>query len=143
MALYTVANLQSCTICRNLGDKRESGRITVINWERICENVEARCAEDAVALYTDKTLHAGKVRRLCDVCRLVVCRGLDMKLNTVADVSHPFDIGRSKRAVRRTIAWIRDRLPTRTASNQRDLMTHVIFLSEIFIRYNEFVIGTG
>ena len=143
VALSTVAELHSCSICGNVGEKRASGRVTSMDWQKISENVEVRCVmEDAVALFTDNRVYAGEIQRLCDVCRLVVCRGLDMRSNSVAGGSLPFDYGRSRRAVRRSIAWVRDRLPRNRKTNV-DLSTHVVFLSDAFKRYREFVIETG
>ena len=147
VALSVVAELEACTICGNVGDRRYCGRVTKFNWERIALNVEARCVmEDAVALYTDNRLYAGAIDRLCDLCRLVVCRGLDMKGEAIVVGDHgcaPFDYGKSKRAVQRCISWVRDRLLRQDQTNSQEAISHVIFLTEVFGKYQEYVVETG
>lgn len=143
MLFKVVADVGSCSICSNSGDKRECGRVTNFNWNKISFDEDMRCVvEDSVAEYTENRIHPVDINRVCDSCRLVVCRGVSVSSNTVVAAA-PFDYSKSRKAVHRCINWVRNRPPRKGDPHSGDPKRYVVFLAEVFQKYRQFVVATG
>ena len=116
---------RSCSICCEFSNTRKKRRLVRFPWDKIREHPVVRCiVEDAVAEFTDNRLRASHIRFLCDSCRRVILRAVDMqkmepqsfamstkpRSRTTFLSDRGFFHGRSPNSVRMTISFIREKL---------------------------------
>lgn len=111
------------------------------DWLKICSNNSTQCiVEDSFAVYTNNAVRPCDVKQLCDGCRRVIFRGVDVvkmgpreRLGTYFrrpddcfKSDKGFKHGKSPKAIRKTIRFVRESL-----WNIWDGEEYVVFMSKV------------
>lgn len=133
-------NMRACSICMGGVSSRKKKRVVKFDWVKLSKNECVRCVvEDAVAVFTENSIRPSDIRQLCDGCRRVILRQVDMEGIVVRSGYKrasrlPHDVytsdsgfchGPTPKAVKATISRIRSLLWKKGSE-----INHVVFISD-------------